>query len=55
MQNVKSLSTSIQQNLDYTLFSWCAQGALQPIHADRAEGVYIFDAHESVERLLCSR
>ncbi len=33
-----------KQNLDYTLFSWSAQGALKPIHADRAKGVYLYDS-----------
>tara|TARA_Y100000385_G_scaffold291678_1_gene371280 strand:+ start:5144 stop:6487 length:1344 start_codon:yes stop_codon:yes gene_type:complete len=36
-------NSKIQDNLDYTLFSWSAQGALNPIHADRGEGVYIYD------------
>ena len=35
--------TNVKDNLDYTLFSWSVQGALNPIHADRAEGVYLFD------------
>ena len=34
---------SVQDNLDYTLFSWSAQGALNPIHADHGKGVYIYD------------
>lgn len=33
----------IQDNLDHTLFSWSKQGGLNPINAERAEGVYIFD------------
>ena len=33
-----------QDSLDYTLFSWSSQGALSPIHADRAKGVYLFDS-----------
>ena len=37
--------TNTQANLDYTLFSWSSQGALNPIHADHAEGVYIYDAN----------
>jgi taurine---2-oxoglutarate transaminase len=32
-----------QNNLDYTLFSWSKQGGLDPIIADRAEGVYLYD------------
>jgi taurine--2-oxoglutarate transaminase len=33
----------IQENLDYTLFSWSNQGGLNPINAERAEGSYIYD------------
>ncbi|MFT6175313.1 MAG: taurine--2-oxoglutarate transaminase, partial [Cryomorphaceae bacterium] len=33
----------IQDNLDYTLFSWSKQAGLNPIHAERAEGVYVYD------------
>jgi taurine--2-oxoglutarate transaminase len=29
--------------LDFTLFSWSKQGGLNPINAQRAEGVYIYD------------
>lgn len=43
MSTIQDLTTSIQDNLDYTLFSWSAQGGLNPIHADRAEGVYLWD------------
>ncbi len=35
---------NIKDNLDYTLFSWSSQGALSPIHADHAKGVYLFDS-----------
>lgn len=34
----------IQNNLDYTLFSWSKQAGLNPIHAERAEGVYVYDS-----------
>jgi taurine--2-oxoglutarate transaminase len=34
----------IRLNREYTLFSWSAQGALDPIPLARAEGVYIWDA-----------
>ncbi|MBU0763195.1 MAG: aminotransferase class III-fold pyridoxal phosphate-dependent enzyme [Bacteroidetes bacterium] len=30
-------------NLDYTLFSWSAQGGLNPIIAEKAKGIYIWD------------
>ncbi len=35
----------VQNNLDYTLFSWSKQAGLNPIHAERAEGVYIYPAN----------
>lgn len=38
-------SKTIQDNLDYTLFSWSKQGGLNPIHIERAEGVYMYDAN----------
>ncbi|SMB98867.1 aminotransferase class-III [Hymenobacter roseosalivarius DSM 11622] len=33
----------LQDNLDYTLFSWSKQAGLNPINAERAEGVYVYD------------
>lgn len=39
-----------QQNLDYTLFPWSAQGSLDPIAMVRGEGVYFWD--ESGKRYL---
>ena len=33
----------LKQNLDHTIFSWSKQGGLNPIHADHAKGVYIYD------------
>jgi taurine--2-oxoglutarate transaminase len=33
----------VQQNRDYTLTSWSAQGAWNPIVFDHAEGVYVWD------------
>lgn len=33
----------INQNLDYTLFSWSKQQNISPIAVDRAEGVYLYD------------
>lgn len=33
----------IQDNLDYTLFSWSKQGGQHPIAVRRAEGVYLYD------------
>ena len=40
-----NLETRRKNNLDYTLFSWSSQGALSPIHADHAKGVYLFDSN----------
>ncbi len=34
----------VEQNRDHTLFAWAAQGAIQPIAMDRAEGVYFWDS-----------
>ena len=36
-------SQSVQNSLDYTLFSWAKQEGLDPIDAVRAEGVYVYD------------
>lgn len=33
----------LQQNLDHTFFSWSVQGAVNPIYARRAKGVYLYD------------
>jgi len=33
----------VRNNLNYTLFSWSAQSGLNPINAERAEGVYVYD------------
>lgn len=38
-----SHSNTIKNNLNHTLFSWSKQGELNPIHAKRVEGVYIYD------------
>jgi len=34
---------SVQNSLDYTLFSWAKQGGLDPVDAVRAQGVYVYD------------
>jgi taurine---2-oxoglutarate transaminase len=39
----KAHSPIIQDNLDYTLFSWSKQGGLNPIDVERAQGVYFWD------------
>jgi taurine---2-oxoglutarate transaminase len=33
----------VQENLDYTLFSWSKQQGINPIAVHRAEGVYLYD------------
>ena len=38
-----SRETIIQENLDYTLFSWSKQKGIAPIAVQRAEGVYLYD------------
>ncbi|MBI2258118.1 MAG: aminotransferase class III-fold pyridoxal phosphate-dependent enzyme [Flavobacteriia bacterium] len=35
---------TIQDSLDYTIFSWSKQGGLSPINIEKAEGVYIYDS-----------
>ncbi len=35
--------TIIQNNLDYTLFSWSKQKGLNPIAVERGEGIYLYD------------
>lgn len=37
----------VQENRDYTLFSWSVQGAMHPIHLKRAEGVYFWDGDDN--------
>ena len=32
-----------QLNIDHTLFAWSKQKGLNPIHIDKAKGVYLFD------------
>ena len=39
----KQKSKTLQKNLDYTLFSWCAQQNLNPIDAVKSDGVYVYD------------
>lgn len=37
-------TSAIQTSLDHTLFSWSKQSGLNPIHIERAEGVYLYDS-----------
>ncbi|MFT5858175.1 MAG: taurine--2-oxoglutarate transaminase [Flavobacteriaceae bacterium] len=51
MSESNSTSKEVIQNcMDYTLFSWSKQGGLSPIHAERAEGVYVYPS--SGKRIL---
>ena len=46
MSQTKTISESteiIQNNLDYTLFSWSKQKGIAPIAVKHAEGVYLYD------------
>jgi taurine--2-oxoglutarate transaminase len=46
MSTVKEVSESteiVQNNLDYTLFSWSKQKGIAPIAVKHAEGVYLYD------------
>ncbi len=47
---MSNLSQVIQDNLDYTLFSWSKQAGLNPIEIDHAKGVYLWD--KSGKRIL---
>lgn len=44
IQTKATKSEVVQANLDYTLFSWAKQSGLNPIHIDRAKGVYLYDS-----------
>jgi taurine--2-oxoglutarate transaminase len=46
MSNIKTITQSqeiIQDNLDYTLFSWSKQKGINPIAVKYGEGVYLYD------------
>jgi taurine---2-oxoglutarate transaminase len=46
MSETKTISETkeiIQNNLDYTLFSWSKQKGINPIAVQRGEGVYLYD------------
>lgn len=46
MSDTLTISTArdiIQDNLDYTLFSWSKQKGITPLAVKRAEGVYLYD------------
>jgi len=33
----------VQDNMDYTLFSWSKQGNLNPLNLEKAKGCYLWD------------
>src|SRR5271154_3288207 len=37
----------VQDNRDYTMFSWSVQGAAAPLHIKRGEGVYFWDGDDN--------
>ena len=41
--SLEDRKTIIQDNLDYTLFSWSKQKGIAPIAVKHAEGVYLYD------------
>jgi taurine--2-oxoglutarate transaminase len=43
MANLTEAEVFLQNNLDYTFFSWSKQGGLNPINAETAKGVNLFD------------
>lgn len=42
-KTVTETAAIIQDNLDYTLFSWSKQKGIAPIAVKYAEGVYLYD------------
>ena len=37
----------VQENRDYTMFSWSVQGASTPIHMKRGQGVWFWDGDDN--------
>ena len=37
----------VQENRDYTMFSWSVQGSSNPIHMKRGEGVWFWDGDDN--------
>jgi taurine--2-oxoglutarate transaminase len=37
------MTSIVEQNLEYTLFDWVPQAAINPIPIERAEGIYLYD------------
>ena len=49
IESIRELTTEqvVQENRDYTIFSWSVQSAINPIHLKRAEGVYFWDGDDN--------
>ncbi len=43
VETIKNKEQIVQKCKDYTLFSWTAQGKVNPINVERGEGVYLYD------------
>ncbi|MCB0651921.1 MAG: aminotransferase class III-fold pyridoxal phosphate-dependent enzyme [Saprospiraceae bacterium] len=43
MEKQTEAEAILQNNLDYTFFSWTKQAGLNPINVERAKGVYLYD------------
>ena len=37
----------VQENRDYTMFSWSVQGASNPVHMKRGQGVWFWDGDDN--------
>jgi taurine--2-oxoglutarate transaminase len=37
----------VQENRDYTMFSWSVQGTSNPIHMKRGQGVWFWDGDDN--------
>ena len=43
IQTISAAAEIIQDNLDYTIFSWSKQKGIAPIAVKYGEGVYLYD------------
>lgn len=43
MAHLSEAESILQNNLDYTFFSWSKQGGINPINVERTKGVYLYD------------
>ena len=49
-KTISEATEIIQNNLDYTLFSWSKQKGIAPIAVKHAEGVYLYDYDDKIGR-----